>query len=261
MGKTHVPELARKLDLLTTYGIFPDRPALAKALGFAVGSLKWWVYGDPARGPNHVTGPGMTALLGLFASLLPEERRVQAQTLLLGPADDLELIFAPTYAENLMSLIRAEAITDEVTLHRGSTGALSLVQTSKAPKTAAHYEIKRSQAFRLSFKTRLKGRFVVAFQKSPGSWGIVPSDAEAGTIHVPGRMEDGALAEMWEDNETGRHTFIVAQSTKAFPAQLLSAEIDEVQLDRSTLGFFAADFRGRPKTTRALFSVEIDIVD
>ncbi|WP_299961511.1 hypothetical protein [uncultured Roseobacter sp.] len=259
MAKTYVPELAKKIDLLIKYGLYKNRVAIAAKLKCSTETIKWWIYGDKAREPGCVSGSGMRRVHDLFAAALPDLSRPKVEQLMLGPADDIERLLAPLQADSLIALVRKEAVTTATTLFDERGGSLGLVETTKARKPAPHYTVKKSKLFRLAFKTHLRGAFTIAFQKSPGGWGIVPSDAEKAVLHVPGRDEEGELAVMCEHNEVGRHTFIIAQSTKPFPEQLIAAQADGVQLDRILLGHFAADYRVRPKTTKSLFSVNIEI--
>jgi hypothetical protein len=131
-----VPQLSRKLHLLITYGHHPSLEAVAKALGRSPITLRGWVHGGSGTVPDRVPPQLASRFVDLYRQALPGLTPEQIRALLLGPADDLEALFAAKAAPSFMNLVEREADWTSGTVCLDEGGSFSLVQTNKGRRRA-----------------------------------------------------------------------------------------------------------------------------
>lgn len=261
MSRLHVPSLARKLRMLVTYGYAADMRAVAQALGRAPDTMRGWTGGDMRREPDVVPAAVVPDLLALFQSALEIDGEQHMRVLLQGPPEDLESLFGANAAPSLLKLIEHEADRNAGQLFEIADNALSLIQVHRPNREAAAYELSLGRLFRIEFTTRHRGTFTIGFQSAPGGWGFVPVSASPKDrcLHLPG-VEDGAPALMREETDPGHHLFVAVQSTKPFPPVLLAAARDSAGFDRALIAHFLRHYDGLPKSSRALFAIDVEFV-
>lgn len=261
MAGFSVPELRRKLNLLVETGHFPDRTAIAGAFGLSEVTLRGWANGSSGTPHDTVPRKNAAALIDLYARALPDLPKDQIQELISGPADDLEVLLKAGSANSLKELIAIEADKSNAAIFYDNPNSMGLVRRAGSAQPAPQFTVKLGQAFRLEFKTTSRAGFLIALQSAPSGWAVVSSslDRKQNRIHIFGVEADGSLPFMVEDNEVGRHVFVVAQAARAFPAELHLSEQDGVPLDRVLLAHFIRHFEGQDKSSRRLMAAEIEI--
>lgn len=256
-----MPQLGRKLRMLVTYGHAKDMTELARQVGGrSPETLRWWQSEGGGRAANTVPERAFSDLLKVFGAALPDQTPQQVRRLVLGPADDLEHLFAPQTALSFRALIDREADWLSGTLYRED--GLALIRTHGAQGQPPQARIRRGEPFRVAFMTRLRGGFVAAFQAAPGGWGYVPSALVRATrcIHLPDLLADGSPGFMSEDNEIGRHLFVAAQAARPFPPELAAAARDGLPLDRTLLAHVVRAFEAQERSSRSLFALDVEVV-
>lgn len=247
--------------MLVAYGHAEDMTELAgKIGGRSPETLRWWQSEGGGRAANTVPERAFRDLLKVFGAALAGQTSEQVRRLVLGPADDLEHLFAPQTALSFRALIDREADWLSGTLYRED--GLALIRTHGAQGQPPQARIRRGEPFRVAFMTRLRGGFVTAFQAAPGGWGYVPSALVRATrcIHLPDLMADGSPGFMSEDNEIGRHLFVAAQAARPFPTELAAAARDGLPLDRTLLAHIVRAFEAQDHSTRRLFALDVEVV-
>lgn len=260
MKGVFVPELRRKLDLLIETGCFADRAELHHVLGRNETTVRGWINGGSGQPPDTIPQKAFGNVLQAFAIALPLYSNERIRDLLCGPLNDLEQTLTPASELSLSALIVREANTSSITLITEERGALGIARRAKRYEPAPQHTLSLGQWFRMEIGTRSRATCVLALQNAPSGWVIQPSmlDRDRLLIHVPGPDEKDETGYLTEENEIGRHQFIVAQCPLAFPAALLSAAHDGIILERGLVGQFADHYQSQPKTERRLFAVEVE---
>ncbi|MCR9089219.1 MAG: hypothetical protein NXH97_21050 [Rhodobacteraceae bacterium] len=188
-----------------------NQQALAAAIGRKPATIRWWINGSAARAPETIAEDAVPVVLAVFAAALPDLDPAQIPSLLRGPMEDLELLLDTGAVPSLMRLVENEAQRDVGELIPARRARRDLIELSEPPERPSDAVIQRGHDFRIAFRTRGRGRFVVALQSAPSGWGVVPCslDGDAGMIHLPGLIK-GGLTYMKERVETGRHVFVAA---------------------------------------------------
>lgn len=261
MSGVPVPQLGRKLRLLVTHGHADHMTDLARKIGGRrPATLRWWQSESGGHVANTVPEDAFSDLLKVFGDALPGQTPKQLRQLVLGPADDLEGLLAPQEATSFRALIDREADRSSGTLYRED--GLGLIKAHGGHTSPPQARVRRGELFRIEFATRLRGGFVAAFQAAPGGWGSVPSVLMRGkgAIHLPDTLPDGSPGFMSEDNEIGRHLFVAAQAARPFPPELEAAARDGLPLDRTLLAHVVRVFEAQDRSTRRLFTLEVEVV-
>ena len=256
-----IPQLGEKLRMLVACGAYPDMEGISVALARSPNTLRWWVSGDAARAPGTVSRAALPKLLAAFAKALPDLTTDEVRRALFGPAGDVETLLATTHLPSLSALIAREADRSSGTLFVRDS-ALSMVRTRAAAVPASTYQVTLEQDFRIEFASRSRGRYVAAFQSDLRGWGIVPVAVHPKTRHLllPGLDGEGEPEWMFEETETGRHTFVVLQVNRPLPAELSMASRDRLSLDRSLIAHVVRNFEAQDRSTRRLFALDVDVI-
>jgi hypothetical protein len=255
-----VPLLMQKLRLLTAYRHFEDIDQIAREVGVAAGTLRWWATGDAAREAGRISQKNIDAVLAVFAHALPDMPRDKLLSIVRGPLDDLETHLQSGAIITLTQLVEREADHTSGKLFLEERASLGLIETKQVNRRAAQFQMALGKYFRIEFPTNLTGGNLIGLQKAQQAWGMVPCffGAEQKCIFMPGYDADGALASMCERRDTGLHQFIAIQTDRPIPPEIMAAEIEGVSLDRTILSHVARFLMAQPARSRRIFVMDID---
>lgn len=262
MEPRHVPDLARKLELLRRHGPRRSWSGIADALNVSPKTIRWWIDGDSTRDPELVPEKRFEAILALFAEALRGTvSRKDAERLVLGDAVALERAFTERAGVVLHELIAAEGKIGTARLRRA--GPLGLVERDMGPTD--HPRVRLDERFLVEYRTSRSG-YVLAVQHAQQQWGVIPfaddrvsPHQRVGPLLVPG-LRDGKFVFLYETTSVGTHRFLLFVAPEMFPIEVRRAAANGKSLDGSDLSLLAQFHARQPAHLRELHVFHLDVV-
>jgi len=261
-GFGEIPMLYQKFRLLIAYGIYRDWKALGAEFGVSGKTVQAWGHGSAKQRVNWVPEHHHTTLIDVFAKAFPGKSYgpTKIRNLILAPLHDLERELLLSKSSSLIDLIEQEGRNDACGLFTHAS-TLDLVTRRGARQRQPQFSIGLATPFRLEFQTGFHGGKTYALQQVEKLWAPVDSsfDAANRVIHVPGFCDDGEPDFMEENEDAGRHRFVVIQTKATFPVSAQTVLRQPNVLDSRTLDELAAFYSDLKKTERRIFYVDIEI--
>lgn len=261
-GFGEIPMLYQKFRLLIAHGIYRDWKDLGAEFGVSGKTVQAWGHGSAKQRMNWVPEHHQAALIGVFAKALPgkDYGPARIRNLILAPVYDLEQELQLSKRYTLIDLIEQEGRNDVCGLFTPAS-TLDLVSRRGARRRQPQFSIGLATPFRLEFRTGFHGRQTYALQQIEKLWAPVDSSFDAANrlIHVPGVCDDDEPDFMEENEDAGRHRFVVIQTKTTFPVSAQTVLRQPNVLDSRTLDELAMFYIDLKKTERRIFYVDIEI--
>jgi len=257
-----VPQLLEKLNILVRYSELKSIGDIAAKFGVSEDAVRFWTKDTASQLAGTVPRKRRDGLISMYAKCLPDHSTEEILTLLQGPVPDLEDALRFGEFSALTDVIGSRVDATSATLIPVDVLGMGLVVSNRLSKSA-HCKFPLKESFRLEFRTKHRGQYVLGLQHSPQAWGCTDVTWSRGEtiIHMPGADEKGNLGSMDESSDVGISQFYAFQSRTPFPSIFAKALADRVPLARADISLLAQYLQSKPTEDLHIMRFDVEFID
>lgn len=266
MRRPRTPALNDKFKLLIDLGHFKDKAEIATAFDRSVKTLEVWASGQAGiRIANDMPSVHLPTFCNLIAKCFPEDMpRSFIEELAAADRTVFEAALLDQQTATLANLLASEGRSGGFSLFSLPVNAqVGLVESDLQETPSPDFSVKINQWFRLELPTRTNQTHCVVLQNGGGLWGTVPHAFINGSTQlcIPGFKPDGQMGFIRETQASGRHRFIVMQTSQPISIIIRQSLRERAALGAQTLRLIAGFYDEQRRTQKSLSYVDIQIND